>query len=591
MQKKNKILATVLILPFCYFLHAQNWKADWKKLEQIKADTHKVEWLLHMNHQYYSTDDSITAGYPLLLEAYKIAKEQNSYRHIADVAYELGDFFNYFKDHIKATDFFIISLRNAEKAKYERGEARAQMGLGINFYVQKKWEDANKKFAASIQIYQRIHALSECQTPVYLSGLVQLELHHFAEAQKLLNEALITAKQTKNEAREHECKIGLARVLAGLKQYDTAKAILYAELPFYQQSNETVGVILIHYYLGSIYFETGNLNNALQEAEVAMKMADNTNMISNSLEITLLLSKIYEKLGNPQQAYFYLNKNQAIRDSLYNRDVSAQIIISNANYEFEKRENTFKEQLEQNKRHRQNLLFIAALCAVIAIGAVLAFFFIRKERKKSENLLLNILPGEIANELKSRGKVIPKNHESISVMFCDAVNFTTICEKLNADIIVNLLDIYFSEFDKIVAKYDLEKIKTIGDCYMCAGGLVDNAQNYAIQCIQAAKDFLHFCDKIEEDMVSKFGVAFQFRIGIHTGNVVSGIVGSKKYAYDIWGDTVNIAARIEQNSEVNQINISGDTLLKTGSAFTVNYRGKIKAKNKQEMDMYFVERK
>ena len=175
-------------------------------------------------------------------------------------------------------------------------------------------------------------------------------------------------------------------------------------------------------------------------------------------------------------------------------------------------------------------------------------------------------------------------------MFCDIKNFSHIAETLSPEAVVEMLDTYFKQFDSIIGKYGVEKIKTIGDAYMCAGGLGKDSKNTAIDTLEAAKEFLAFNISIEEEMLEKYKHAFYFRIGIHTGNVVSGVVGLKKYSYDIWGDAVNIAARMEQNSIPGKINISGSTYkLINDKHSNCIYRGKIPIKNRGEIDMYFVE--
>jgi class 3 adenylate cyclase len=171
-------------------------------------------------------------------------------------------------------------------------------------------------------------------------------------------------------------------------------------------------------------------------------------------------------------------------------------------------------------------------------------------------------------------------------MFCDISNFTGIAEKLSPETLVSALDKHFRKFDHIILKYDLEKIKTIGDAYMCVAGLDgrgDAASNTANMMAAA----------YEMNTLNAAGAAdgpeFRFRIGIHTGSVTSGVVGFKKYAFDIWGDAVNVAARMEQHSEAGRINVSGDTFELLRKQFTFVHRGKITVKNKGEVDMYFAE--
>jgi len=205
------------------------------------------------------------------------------------------------------------------------------------------------------------------------------------------------------------------------------------------------------------------------------------------------------------------------------------------------------------------------------------------EKKKSDDLLLNILPSEVAEELKARGETTAKLYEQVSVLFTDIVNFTRITENLTPQELVKEIDIFFKEFDAIITRNGLEKIKTIGDAYLAVCGLPEADPMHAVKVINAAKEILEYVNTQQRE-----GGKFAIRIGIHSGPVVAGIVGVKKFAYDIWGDTVNTAARMEQNSEAGKINISGRTYELVKDKFNCVHRGKIAAKNKGEIDMYFV---
>ncbi len=214
---------------------------------------------------------------------------------------------------------------------------------------------------------------------------------------------------------------------------------------------------------------------------------------------------------------------------------------------------------------------------------------IEAAKLQSDSLLLNILPGEIADELKKFGKSYARKHDQVSVLFADIKGFTSIAEKLTPVKLVTQLDEVFGAFDNIIAKHGMEKIKTIGDAYMCACGLPLADNENAIKSVNAALDMQQF--------IKGFGAAnkiqnlpvFEIRIGIHTGPLVAGVVGLKKFAYDIWGDAVNLASRMEQQSEPGKVNISGETYSLVKNAFNCTYRGKIEAKSKGEVDMYFVD--
>ncbi len=213
---------------------------------------------------------------------------------------------------------------------------------------------------------------------------------------------------------------------------------------------------------------------------------------------------------------------------------------------------------------------------------------IEAEKQKSENLLLNILPEEISAELKATGKTKAHSYETATVMFADFVNFTLIGEKLSPEELVLTIGAYFETFDIIIEKYGIEKIKTVGDAYICAAGLPIPTTDNALVMIQVAFDFLEAMKELSAHRRMNGQEIFEVRIGINTGPLVAGVVGIKKFAYDIWGDTVNTAARMQEMGLPNRINISGSTYELVKNEFDCEYRGKIEAKNKGQIDMYFI---
>ena len=249
--------------------------------------------------------------------------------------------------------------------------------------------------------------------------------------------------------------------------------------------------------------------------------------------------------------------------------------------------------------------YIAAMIALLLLAGGSLFSFvrarthakvleeknkiIREEQQRSESLLLNILPSLVAEELKKKGHTNARLFEDVSVLFADFVGFSKIAELLTPQELVSELDTCFRAFDQIIANYNLEKIKTIGDCYMCAGGLPNGGGAQLSDMVRAARDMQKWLHTWNTERIKTGKPRFEARIGIHRGPVVAGVVGSKKFAFDIWGDTVNIAARIEQAGEGGKINISGEAYELIRHSFPCTYRGKIAAKNKGEIDMYFVD--
>jgi class 3 adenylate cyclase len=213
---------------------------------------------------------------------------------------------------------------------------------------------------------------------------------------------------------------------------------------------------------------------------------------------------------------------------------------------------------------------------------------IEKEKKRSEDLLLNILPKEIAEELKHNIELKPRSYDQVTIIFTDFKGFTQAAELLSPEELIDELSECFSEFDTICERWNLERIKTMGDAYMCAGGVPTPNYSNPVDAVSAAMEMQEVIEQLKQKKILQGKPYFDMRLGIHTGAVVAGVVGKKRFAYDIWGDAVNLAARMESSGEVGRVNISEYTYSLVRDYFFCSYRGKVEAKNKGEVDMYFV---
>jgi len=215
---------------------------------------------------------------------------------------------------------------------------------------------------------------------------------------------------------------------------------------------------------------------------------------------------------------------------------------------------------------------------------------IELEQQKSEKLLLNILPFEVAKQLKSKGKAGTRQYKLVSVAFADFKGFSRLSKNLEPRKLVSILDSYFARFDEIIESHYLEKIKTIGDAYMFAGGLPLSNKSNPVDAVLAGLEIQQYMNALNDNRVVNHEDVWELRIGIHTGPVIAGVVGRKRLAYDIWGDTVNIASRMEQSGHVGMVNISGISYEYIKDFFDCDYRGRIEIKNLEKTDMYFVNR-
>ncbi|MEX1192974.1 MAG: adenylate/guanylate cyclase domain-containing protein [Brumimicrobium sp.] len=293
-----------------------------------------------------------------------------------------------------------------------------------------------------------------------------------------------------------------------------------------------------------------------------------------------------------------LSSKEKSLDSLSREQLRAALDIRNLELDNE------QHKLEiQQAENRKNILFM--IIGMILLGVLFigwGYFRkrrnnkklqakndeIAKEKEKSEKLLLNILPEEVANELKISGRTTPFSFKEATIMFTDFQGFTLFSEKHTTTEIVGIVDKYFVEFDKITEKYGIEKIKTIGDAYMCVSGIPVENPDHVSNMIKAAREMRDFVKKVEEEQKSEGLSYLRMRLGIHTGPLVAGVVGSNKFAYDVWGDSVNIAARMEESGEVGQVNVSETVYEHVKDQFDFEYRGEVKAKNKGMMKMYFL---
>jgi len=341
--------------------------------------------------------------------------------------------------------------------------------------------------------------------------------------------------------------------------------------------------------------ESGDIKSAIADYKEAEELLKNIGLEDSYdlVEVYEGLSASYSELKDYSNAFKYQTLLINLRKKIYDYEIDKKMANKLFTYNIDKKQgevNLQKEIVSRQKLIRNG--FIGGFAVVLLFAGVFLSQRnrISKEKKRSDELLLNILPAETAEELKATGTAKAKSFDIVSVLFTDFKNFTQASELLSPADLVAEINHCYSEFDKIITHHGIEKIKTIGDAYMCAGGLPATNTTNPVDVVKAGLEMVAFIEKNKQERISKGQPYFELRCGIHTGPVVAGIVGIKKFAYDIWGDTVNTASRMESSGEIGKVNISGATYELVKDHFDCTYRGKVKAKNKGEIDMYFVNR-
>lgn len=342
-------------------------------------------------------------------------------------------------------------------------------------------------------------------------------------------------------------------------------------------------------FIADIYTKKGNTSKALEYLHKSLEIAETHDLKPQIRDAHLKLSELYDLRQDRENALFHYKAHILQRDSINNLEEIQKLADLRTDFEVSQKQIEVDLLDEKNRTQRVIGLSLLTILFLITIGLLILFQFfkaVRKAKNRSDELLLNILPAETADELKAYGRVKAKKLDSVTVLFTDFKGFTKYADKLSPEELVEKIDYYFSHFDQIMERYGLEKIKTIGDAYMCAGGLPSPIEGHASKVILAAFDIRDFIEA--EGKRESVKDPFEIRIGINTGPVIAGVVGIKKFAYDIWGDTVNIASRMESNSEPGMVNISQNTYEFVKDKFDCEYRGKLNVKGKGMMKMYFV---
>ena len=532
-------------------------------------------------------------------ELVKLAKIQNDNLYVYRGYLQKGNSYILQGELDVALESFIKSAEAAVKAQYIAGEGQAYMSVADVYSEMNNPHNAEVYYNKAIQLLRKADndvvlatALLNAGDEAFRNEKYVMALQYFEESGDIFENVdyLIGTAYSKGN-------IGMVHAEQGKDALAESK--INNAITILEQLEDYYPISVYLTYMSDIYLRKNNFPAALSYAQRSLELATRYGLKEQIGEAHLKLSELHEEIGDQATAYRHYKAHIAYRDSLINLEKVQQIADLRTNYEVSQKQIEI-DLAEQREKYQRNISF--GIGAVLVLIGLLAFLlyrrnrFIRKtkqiieeEKERSDKLLLNILPEETAMELKEKGKVKAKKYDAVTVLFSDFKGFTSYSENLSPEALVETVDFYFSKFDAIIEKHGLEKIKTIGDAYMCAGGLHDNEKDHASRMVLAAMEIASFVEETKNDLAAS-DLTFDIRIGINTGPVVAGVVGTNKFAYDIWGDAVNVASRMESNSEAGKINISENTYELIKDGYDCTFRGEIEVKNRGSLKMYFVER-
>jgi adenylate cyclase len=579
------------------------------------------------------------------LSIYQKLREQKG---IGDSFNKIATTYYYQGDYLKALSYYTKCKETYEKIDFKKGVSSALNNMGAVYYylgnypkalefynqaikIQKKIGDKKiiaattqniggiyidiKDYANAMIYSQKANAIyKELKDSTGIShnlngaGKIYMMQKHYAKANNYFNQALTIAGKINDEQKKIEVLYNLGELFH--TQGDLTKSLSYYDscLKSAQKINSLQYTAISQVAIGTILNQLGKNYKAIEKCKTGLEIAESLGAISVKKEACKCLYEAYKSSGNAKSALSFYERSNAYDDSLQSEETSNKIL----NMEFQKallmdsiayvtkEHNTelrHKEEVQKKEKQRNLIIISLGFIVLIAIALWNRLNYVRKSREalkiekdRSEKLLLNILPEEIAEELKEKGFVNARDFNLVSILFTDFKSFTQTAEKMSPQDLVEEINVCFKAFDLISDKYDIEKIKTIGDSYMAAGGIPNPDQDSLKNIVLAGLEMQEFMIERKNQNSVKNKPAFEMRLGIHAGPIVAGIVGVKKFQYDVWGDTVNTASRVESNGMAGKVNISESlyNLIKQEKCFQFEYRGNIYAKGKGEIKMYFV---
>ncbi len=589
--KANYWLSVFFVLLFPGGVAAQDQKiADSLALiyarEELK-DTAQLELLRHLA---FNESKNIELGLRYAEELIELSTESNNHLYLYRGYLQKGNKLRLMGDLEKALDAYFKCAEAARKANYLTGEASAYGVIADIYSVSKNHTNAKLYYQRAITYLRKTSDSIALASAILNAGDDYLNHQIFDSAFSNFKEAEIIFDRVNYPIGKAYALGNLGMVYSNQGYNALAEQNINAAIRILEELEDYYPICVYLISMSDIYRQKGDQSKAQSYAQRSLTLARQYQLKEQITQANLTLSELAEMAGKSAVALQYYKEHILYRDSLNDINTVQKLADLRTNFEVAQKQSEV-DLLQQGKRNQQiivsSLIIILAL-SIILLGTLFWYYrTIAREKKRSESLLLNILPAETALELKQKGHVDAVKFDKVTVLFTDFVEFSKSAESTAPEHLVKSIHFYFKGFDEITTKYGLEKIKTIGDAYMCASGIPANSYSGAREVILAARDMVDFVQKTRENHPEI--MPFELRLGAHTGQVVAGIAGIKKWQYDIWGDTVNIASRMESNSTPGRLNLSHTTYEEVNEEFRCTFRGEIEVKNLGLMRMYYLD--
>ncbi len=602
MKPFNNLIKACLTVGFIYFLNVSGFAQDQRVSDSLLKiyqegklqGSEKLELLRHLSFNEVS-DLALSLKYAE--ELITLSKLENNQLYLYRGYIQKGNKSRLFGNLDIALSSYFKGVEASIMAEYIAGEGQANMSIADVYSEMGNSDNAEIYYAKAIELLRKADDMVSLAIALLNAGDEAFNVGNYDLALEYFEESGLLFRDENNLTGTAYNKGNVGMVYAEQGKNALAEENINEAISMLEQLEDYSPIAEYLTYMSDIYLKKEDWQTALNYAQRSLDLAKKYGLKKQISESNLKLAELFEVKGDQATSYTYYKAHIAYRDSVINLENVQKAADTRTDFELSQKqiEVDLAEQREKNQRNIAiGTGLVLFLIGLLAIGLFRRNTFIKKtkqiieeERDRSDKLLLNILPEETAAELKANGTVKAKKYEAVTVLFTDFKGFTSYSEKLSPEALVETVGFYFSKFDAIIEKYGLEKIKTIGDAYMCAGGMHDNTKDHAHRMVAAAFEIVAFVEETKKDVAAS-EMTFDIRIGINSGPVVAGVVGTKKFAYDIWGDAVNVASRMESMSEPGRINISENTYTLIKEDAECEYRGKIQVKNRGMMKMYFV---